>query len=83
MLCPLALHVLALIKPESGGAMGSLIGKLRRNRHAQDLAEYGLALGVIGAGAAAMALAFADNVNAVWASANTAIQDAVDLIAGP
>jgi hypothetical protein len=63
-------------------AMRKLIIRLACERRAQDLAEYGVALAIIGSGAAAVAIAFAGNVNAVWASANAAISNAADLIAG-
>jgi len=62
--------------------MRNLFWRLIREDLGQDLAEYGVALAVIGGGAAVVALAFASNVNMVWASANTAIQNAADLIAG-
>jgi hypothetical protein len=68
--------------PEGGFAMRKLIVRLLGEEWAQDLAEYGIALAVIGTGAGAVAIAFAGNVNLVWSAANTAIQNATDLIAG-
>ena len=62
--------------------MRNLLSRLIREEWAQDLAEYGVALAVIATGAGAVAVAFAGNVNAVWASANAAIQNAADIIAG-
>lgn len=59
-----------------------LMKRLIREEWAQDLAEYGVALGIIGTGAAAAAIAFAGGVNQVWASANTAIGNATTLITG-
>ncbi len=40
--------------------------RLLRDEGAQDLAEYAVALTVIGAGAAIAAMAFAGNVKAIW-----------------
>ena len=42
----------------------------------QDLAEYGIALAVIGAGAALAAVAIAGNVNTLWDTANGIIATA-------
>ena len=39
----------------------------------QDLAEYGIALAVIGVGAAAAAVAIAGNVTTLWQTASTQI----------
>jgi hypothetical protein len=50
--------------------------KLVREAKAQDLAEYGIALAVIGAGAAAAAVVIAGNVNSLWSAANTIIATA-------
>ena len=47
--------------------------KMLQDKKAQDLAEYGIALAVIGAGAAAAAVVIASNVNDLWATANTII----------
>jgi hypothetical protein len=62
--------------------MRKLVGKLLRNERAQDLAEYGVALAILGVGAGAAAFAFATGVNEVWASANAAIANAADMIGG-
>lgn len=62
--------------------MRNLFCRLIREDLGQDLAEYGVALAIIGGGAAVVALAFASHVNTVWASANSAIQNAADMIAG-
>jgi len=53
-----------------------LLKKLVREAKAQDLAEYGIALAVIGAGAAAAALVIATNVNSLWNAANGIIATA-------
>lgn len=44
----------------------------------QDLAEYGIALAVIGAGAALAAVAIAGNINTLWSSANSIISTAAN-----
>jgi len=56
--------------------MKGLLKKLVRNAKAQDLAEYGIALAVIGAGAAAAAVVIAGNVNTLWEAANGIIATA-------
>jgi Flp pilus assembly pilin Flp len=56
--------------------------RLLTEQEAQDLAEYGVALAIIGVGAGAMAVALSQGVADVWASANAAIQSATDIIAG-
>jgi hypothetical protein len=55
----------------------TILKKLISEKKAQDLAEYGIALAVIGAGAAAAALVIATNVNSLWNAANTIIAGAV------
>ena len=50
--------------------------KLIREVKGQDLAEYGIALAVIGAGAAAAALVIAGNVNSLWSTADGIIATA-------
>ena len=45
-----------------------LVKKLIRNERAQDLAEYGIALAVIGAGAGLAAIALAADVNMIWST---------------
>ena len=56
--------------------MRRMLKKLVRNVKGQDLAEYGIALAVIGAGAAAAAVVIAGNVNDLWTAANTIIATA-------
>lgn len=51
----------------------TLLKQLRTENKAQDLAEYGIALAVIGAGAAAAAIVIAGNVEALWEAANSII----------
>jgi hypothetical protein len=48
----------------------TFLKKLVGEKKAQDLAEYGIALAVIGVGAAAAALVIAGNVNTLWENAN-------------
>ncbi len=57
--------------------MLALIKTLIRDEHAQDLAEYGIALAVIGAGAGAAAVALATQLNVLW----SLTQNAVDRVA--
>ena len=54
----------------------AFLKKLIGEKKAQDLAEYGIALAVIGVGAAAAALVIAGNVNTLWSNANTIIASA-------
>jgi len=54
----------------------TFLKKLIREAKAQDLAEYGIALAVIGAGAAAAAVVIAGNVNTLWEAANGIIETA-------
>jgi hypothetical protein len=56
--------------------MRSLIKKLVSEERAQDLAEYGIALAVIGTGAATAALAIAGDVNKLWSLAQSVIDKA-------
>jgi hypothetical protein len=56
--------------------MVALLKKLVQDDSAQDLAEYGIALAVIGAGAAVAAVAIAGNVNTLWETANSIIASA-------
>jgi hypothetical protein len=56
--------------------MNTLLKKLINDDSAQDLAEYGIALAVIGAGAALAAIAIAGDVNTLWSVANSIIGDA-------
>jgi len=57
--------------------MLSILKNLVREESGQDLAEYGIALAVIAAGAAAIAVAIAGDVNTLWSNAQTAINSAV------
>ena len=56
--------------------MGALLRRLARCEEGQDLAEYGIALGVIVAFTAVVALAVADDVETLWSNAQSAIDDA-------
>jgi Flp pilus assembly pilin Flp len=56
--------------------MLSILKKLVSEESGQDLAEYGIALAVIAAGAAAIAVAIAGDVNTLWSNAQTAINSA-------
>ena len=47
--------------------------KLWKDEAGQDLAEYGIALAVIAAGAGAIAVAIAGNVNTLWTQASAII----------
>ena len=51
----------------------TFLKKLIGEKKAQDLAEYGIALAVIGLGAAAAAIVIAGNVNTLWSNADTII----------
>ena len=57
-----------------------LLKKLISNERAQDLAEYGIALAVIGAGAALAAVAIAGDVNTLWSTANSIIAGAASTV---
>ena len=50
-----------------------LIRKLIQDRTAQDLAEYGIALAVVGTVAAVAALAIATDVGSLWTNAQSII----------
>jgi len=50
--------------------------KLIGEKKGQDLAEYGIALAIIGAGAALAAVAIAGKVGSLWTTANTIIAGA-------
>jgi Flp pilus assembly pilin Flp len=63
--------------PERRNLMVALLKKLVQDESAQDLAEYGIALAVIGAGAAVAAVAIAGYVNTLWSTANSVIESAV------
>jgi len=57
--------------------MMNLMKKLVRDEQGQDLAEYGIALAVIGTGAAVAALAIAGDVGTIWENAQAVIATAV------
>ena len=64
--------------PQKGeGAMMEFVKKLVREESGQDLAEYGIALAVIAAGAALIAVAIAGNVQILWSNAQSAVEEAV------
>ena len=54
-----------------------MLRKFLKSERGQDLAEYGIALAVIGLGAALAAVAIAGNVNTLWSAANSVIAQAV------
>jgi hypothetical protein len=56
--------------------MITLLKKLIQEEGAQDLAEYGIALAVIGTAAGAAALAIAGDVNTLWSRAQSIIHAA-------
>ena len=60
--------------------MLTMLKKLIREQKGQDLAEYGIALAVIGAGAALAAVAIAGNVNTLWSVANSIITGAASAV---
>jgi Flp pilus assembly pilin Flp len=53
--------------------MMKVLRSLMSDDSGQDLAEYGIALAVIGAGAALAAIAIAGKVNTLWSTANSVI----------
>jgi Flp pilus assembly pilin Flp len=60
--------------------MTKLIKKLIGDERAQDLAEYGIALAVIGVGAAVAAVAIATDVNTLWSVAQSIIDKAASSV---
>jgi len=50
-----------------------LLRRLLGDKRGQDLAEYGIALAMIGLGAGLAAVAIALNVSTVWSTANSVI----------
>jgi Flp pilus assembly pilin Flp len=54
----------------------AFVKRLARSRRAQDLAEYGIALGVIGTLVTAISVVIAGNVNTLWETANGIIATA-------
>ncbi len=60
--------------------MVKLLKNLVHDENGQDLAEYGIALAVIGAGAALAAIAIAGDVNKLWSVANSIIGGAAGAV---
>jgi Flp pilus assembly pilin Flp len=58
--------------------MRNLVKRLISEEAGQDLAEYGIALAVIAAGAAAIAVAIGGDVQTLWSNAQDDITDAVN-----
>jgi Flp pilus assembly pilin Flp len=58
--------------------MTELLKKLYADEAGQDLAEYGIALAVIGVVAAIAAVVIAGNVGTLWSKANSVISQAVN-----
>jgi Flp pilus assembly pilin Flp len=56
--------------------MWNLINKLIADESAQDMAEYGIALAVIGTAAGAAAVVIATDVGSLWSKAQTVIDTA-------
>jgi len=56
--------------------MADLVRRLVREEFGQDMAEYGIALAVIGVVAGLAAFAIANNVGALWSRANSLISTA-------
>ena len=56
--------------------MTALVKKLAADEAGQDLAEYGIALAVIGVIAAAAAIVIANDVGTLWSRAQTLIDSA-------
>ena len=56
--------------------MTALVKKLAADEAGQDLAEYGIALAVIGTVAAAAAIVIAKDVGTLWSKANSVIDNA-------
>lgn len=55
----------------------SLLKKLIQDNKAQDLAEYGIALAVIAAGAAAIAVTISGDVTTLWSNASANIASSI------
>jgi len=64
--------------PKGSKAMLRVIRSLARDDRAQDLAEYGIALAVIGLVAGAAAVIIAGNVGTLWSRANSVIANAAN-----
>jgi len=54
-----------------------VLKRLVADEAGQDLAEYGIALAVIGVGAALAAIAIAGNVSSLWSKGSSIIKQAV------
>jgi Flp pilus assembly pilin Flp len=54
----------------------AFVKRFVRSQRGQDLAEYGIALGVIGSLVTAISVIIAGNVNSLWTTANTIIATA-------
>jgi Flp pilus assembly pilin Flp len=61
------------------GSMVHLLVQLVSDESGQDLAEYGIALAVIAAGAALIAVLVAQNIQTLWSNAQTNISKAVSV----
>jgi Flp pilus assembly pilin Flp len=59
--------------------MIALVQKFVTDDRAQDLAEYGIALAVIGTIAAAAAIIIAQDVGTLWSKANSVISSAASI----
>jgi Flp pilus assembly pilin Flp len=57
--------------------MLTILTRLVEEESGQDLAEYGIALAVVGIGAALAAIAIAGNVSTLWSKASSMIVQAV------
>lgn len=60
---------------QKGTEMGALLRRLARSEEAQDLAEYGIAMGVIVAFTGLIALAIAEDIETLWSNAQSSIAD--------
>jgi Flp pilus assembly pilin Flp len=54
------------------------VRSLLRSEEAQDLAEYGIALGLIVAFVAVICVAIGQDINTLWANAQTQVTDVVN-----
>jgi Flp pilus assembly pilin Flp len=54
-----------------------ILASLLAEQSAQDLAEYGMALGVIGVGAILAAIAIGGDISTLWSEASSVIAQAV------
>ena len=60
--------------------MARLFDRFATDEEAQDLAEYGIALAVIGILAAAVAIVIAGDVGTLWSQAQSVIQSATSTV---